>query len=76
MLSDKKILIGVTGGIAAYKICELIRMFKRQNAEVFVVVTTSALKFVTKLTLETLSNNPIAVEQFDIDEYKILHYFH
>lgn len=73
MLSGKTVLIGITGGIAAYKICELIRSYKKQNANVKVVVTPNALNFVTKLTLETLSQNPIAVEQFDIEEYKPEH---
>lgn len=73
MLSGKKILIGITGGIAAYKICELIRMFKRNNADVKVVVTQNALSFVTKLTLQTLSQNQVYVEQFETEEYKPEH---
>lgn len=73
MLSGKKILIGITGGIAAYKICELIRMFKRNNADVKVVITKNALNFVTKLTLQTLSQNQVYVEQFDVEEYKPEH---
>lgn len=73
MLSGKNILIGITGGIAAYKICELIRMYKKANANVKIVVTPNALNFVTKLTLETLSQNPIAMEQFEINDYKPEH---
>lgn len=73
MLKGKTVLIGITGGIAAYKICELIRKFKKAEAAVKVIVTPNALNFVTKLTLETLSQNPVAVEQFDIDEYKPEH---
>lgn len=73
MLSGKKVLIGISGGIAAYKICELIRLFKRQNADVKVIVTPNALKFVTKLTLQTLSQNNVFVEQFDIEDYKPEH---
>ena len=73
MLTCKKILIGITGAIAAYKICELIRLFKKNNAEVKVVVTPNALNFVTKTTLESLSQNPINIEQFDIKEYKPEH---
>ena len=73
MLTDKNILIGITGGIAAYKICELIRMYKKANANVRVVVTPNALNFVTKLTLQTLSNNEVYVENFKIDEYKPEH---
>jgi len=73
MLSGKNILIGITGGIAAYKICELIRMFKRQNANVRVVCTPNALNFVTKLTLQNLSQNNVAVDEFDIPDYKPEH---
>ena len=73
MLEDKNILLGITGGIAAYKICSLIRLYKKAKANVRVVVTPNALKFVTKLTLQTLSNNDVYVEQFDIDEYKPEH---
>ena len=73
MLEGKNILLGITGGIAAYKICSLIRLYKKEGANVRVVVTPNALKFVTKLTLQTLSNNEVYVEQFDIDEYKPEH---
>ena len=58
-INGKNILIGITGGIAAYKICELIRLFKKNRANIKVVVTQSALEFVTKLTLETLSQEPV-----------------
>lgn len=60
----KNILIGITGSIAAYKICELIRMFKKDNCNVKVVLTPNAKEFVTVLTLETLSQNPVYTEQF------------
>lgn len=73
MLSGKTILLGITGGIAAYKICELVRMYKRANADVQVVCTPNALNFVTKLTLQTLSKNNVAVEEFDIKNYNPEH---
>ncbi len=73
MLSGKTVLIGITGGIAAYKICELIRMYKRANAGVLVVCTPNALNFVTKLTLQNLSKNEVAVEEFDINNYNPEH---
>ena len=69
MLSGKTILIGITGGIAAYKICELIRMFKRANANVRVVCTPNALNFVTKLTLQNLSQNEVGVDEFNIENF-------
>jgi phosphopantothenoylcysteine decarboxylase/phosphopantothenate--cysteine ligase len=59
MLSGKNILIGVTGGIAAYKSAFLIRLLIKEGANVKVVATPSALQFVTPLTLSTLSNNPV-----------------
>lgn len=73
MLENKNILIGITGGIAAYKICSLIRLFRKARANVRVVVTPNALQFVTKLTLQTLSNNEVYVDNFEIDEYKPEH---
>ena len=74
MLSGKTVLIGITGGIAAYKICELIRMYKRANAEVLVVCTQNALNFVTKLTLENLSKNPVAVEEFNVEKLESINF--
>ena len=73
MLKDKNILIGITGGIAAYKICSLIRLYKKAGANVRVVVTPNALNFVTKLTLQALSNNDVYVDHFEIEEYKPEH---
>ena len=73
MLSGKTVLIGITGGIAAYKICELIRMFKRTNANVRVICTPNALHFVTKLTLQNLSQNEVGVEEFEIPDFKPEH---
>ncbi len=73
MLSGKTVLVGITGAIAAYKVCELIRLFKKNNANVKVVVTPNALNFVTKTTLESLSQNAVDIEQFDIKEYKPEH---
>ena len=73
MLSGKKVLIGITAGIAAYKICELIRMFKRANAFVRVVCTPNTLNFVSKLTLQTLSQNDVGVDEFNIAQFKPEH---
>lgn len=69
MFSGKTVLVGITGAIAAYKTLELIRMFKRNNAEVKVVVTENALEFVTLTTLQTLSQNPVFIKQFDVETY-------
>lgn len=73
MLSGKKVLIGITGAIAAYKTLELIRLFKKNNAEVKIVVTPNALEFVTKTTLRTLSQNEVFIEQFDYEKFKPEH---
>lgn len=73
MLDGKNILIGITGGIAAYKICELIRKFKKNGANVRVVATPNALNFVTKLTLQNLSQNEVYVEEFNVKDWRPEH---
>lgn len=65
MLSHKKILIGITGGIAAYKTIELIRLLKKANAEVRVVLTPAAAEFVTPLTLQAISGNVVSTSLLD-----------
>ncbi|MCD4683442.1 MAG: bifunctional phosphopantothenoylcysteine decarboxylase/phosphopantothenate--cysteine ligase CoaBC [Bacteroidales bacterium] len=65
MLKGKKILIGVTGSIAAYKIPILIRLLIKEGAEVKVILTDAAKDFVTPLTLSTLSGNPVQSEFFE-----------
>ena len=65
MLTGKKILLGITGSIAAYKIPLLVRLLKKDGADVRVVMTPSAKDFVTPLTLSTLSGNPVLSHGFD-----------
>ncbi len=65
MLTGKKILLGITGSIAAYKIPLLVRLLKKDGADVRVVMTPSARDFVTPLTLSTLSGNPVLTYGFD-----------
>lgn len=65
MLKGKNILVGVTGGIAAYKTATLVRELKKAGAEVKVVMTPLSKQFITPLTLATLSQNPIAVDFFN-----------
>ncbi len=65
MLAGKKIIIGITGSIAAYKIPFLIRLLKKAGAEVQVIMTPAAKDFVTPLTLSTLSERPVLIEFFD-----------
>lgn len=64
-LKGEKILLGITGGIAAYKAAILVRLLVKEGAEVRVVMTPLAKQFITPLTLATLSKNPILVEFFD-----------
>ncbi|MFZ4439818.1 MAG: bifunctional phosphopantothenoylcysteine decarboxylase/phosphopantothenate--cysteine ligase CoaBC [Syntrophales bacterium] len=74
MLKDRRIVLGVTGGIAAYKAAELVRELVRRGAKVRVVMTGNACKFVTPLTFETLSGNPVATELFWVPgEFEIGH---
>ena len=72
MLTGKKIVVGVTGGIAAYKACELVSRLKKRGAQVRVVLTEHACQFVPPLTFETLSSNPAYTDTFD-RKYEIGH---
>lgn len=64
MLQGKNVVLGVTGGIAAYKACDIVSRLKKLNAGVYVVLTQAAAEFVTPLTFQTLSQNPVATEMF------------
>ena len=68
MLKGKTIVVGLSGGIAAYKACDLVRRLKEQGAEVHVMMTRAAREFVTPLTLQTLSGNPVHTELFSLTE--------
>ena len=65
MLKGKNILIGVTGGIAAYKTATIIRLLVKDGAEVKVIMTDHAKEFITPLTFATLSKNPVLTEFYD-----------
>lgn len=65
MLENKKIVLGITGSIAAYKACVLARLLIKKGAEVQVVMTPSAKEFITPLTLATLTQKPVVSEFFD-----------
>ena len=67
MLNGKKVLLGVTASIAAYKTAELVRLFKKAGALVRVIQTEASLNFITPLTLATLSENPILTKMVDSD---------
>ena len=72
MLTGKKIVVGVTGGIAAYKACDLVSRLKKRGAQVRVVLTEHACQFVQPLSFETLSGNPAYTDSFD-RKYEIEH---
>jgi len=67
-LDGKKIVLGVTGSIAAYKAADLIRLLIKEGAEVKVVMTQAASEFITPLTMQTLSGSPVAMTLLDADE--------
>lgn len=64
-LAGKTILLAVTGGIAVYKSCELVRLLMKRGADVRVVMTENAAKFVTPLTFEALSGHPVVTSEWD-----------
>lgn len=68
-LKDKKILIGLTGGIACYKVPYLVRALCKAGAEVQVVMTKAATWFITPLTMETVSGREVAIEMFEEGKY-------
>ena len=74
MLKDKNILLGVTGGIAAYKIANLASMLKKQSANVKVIMTENACQFITPMTFETLTAQKVYTDTFDRNfEFKVDH---
>ena len=74
MLAGKKIVLGVTGGIAVYKAVDLVSRLRKQQAEVKVIMTQSATKFVSPLTFQEMSANPVVVSMWDeLHEYSIEH---
>ena len=67
-LQGKRIVLGVGGGIAAYKAAELLRLFTKAGADVRVAMTRAATEFVTPLTFQTLSGHAVATELFDLTQ--------
>lgn len=63
-LKGKSVVLGVTGGIAAYKACEVVSRLRKLGADVYVIMTKSATEFVQPLTFETLSNHPVVTDTF------------
>lgn len=68
MLKDKNIVLGVCGGIAAYKACEIISLLKKAGANVDVIMTKNATEFITPLTVSTLAKSRAIVNEFEIPD--------
>jgi len=73
-LKSKKIIVGISGGIAAYKTAFLIRLLKKADADVRAIMTNNAARFITELTIETLCQHPVAVEMFPERRYVGTHH--
>jgi len=73
---NKHVLVGITGGIAAYKSAELVRYLVTQGADVRVIMSRAAEKFISALTMETLSQNPVATELFSEKGFTGTHHIH
>ena len=71
-LTNKRILLGVTGGIAAYKSADLVRRLQDDGADVHVVMTESAQEFITPLTLQALSNHPVHLDLLDTETESVM----
>lgn len=69
-LTGKQIVLGIGGGIAAYKACELTRLLVKAGASVHVVLTKAGQEFITPLTLQTLSGNPVTTDMFSLIQEK------
>jgi phosphopantothenoylcysteine decarboxylase/phosphopantothenate--cysteine ligase len=73
MIKGKQIVVGITGGIAAYKVAELVRQFRRRDAAVDVIMTRNAQQFVTPLTFQTISGHPVFTDLFGHYQPEISH---
>lgn len=69
MFKNLNIVVGITGGIAAYKACNIVGFLKGQGANVDVIMTKNACEFITPLTLETLSGNKVVTDMFKRPDY-------
>lgn len=65
IMNNKKVLLGVSGGIAVYKALDVISRLKKKGIEVKVIMTKSATEFVTPLSFQSLSENPVVIDMFD-----------
>ena len=69
----KTIVVGVSGSIAAYKVCDLLRALKKLDYDLEVIMTNNATKFISPLTIGALINKPVLLDDFDEEGYQIKH---
>ena len=74
ILEGKKILIGITGSIAAYKIASLVSLLKKRKADIHVLMTNNAIKFISPLTFESLTGNKVHLDTFDLSPDQSIHH--
>ena len=74
ILENKKIIIGITGSIAAYKIASLVSLLIKRKSEVHIIMTQNACKFITPLTFETLTGNKVHLDTFDLSPDQSIHH--
>ena len=74
ILEGKKIIIGITGSIAAYKIASLVSSLTKQKAQVHIIMTNNATKFISPLTFESLSGNKVHTDTFDLSPDHTIHH--
>ncbi len=74
ILEGKKIIIGITGSIAAYKIASLVSSLSKQKAQVHIIMTNNATKFISPLTFESLSGNKVHTDTFDLSPDHTIHH--
>lgn len=74
MFKNLNIVIGITGGISAYKACGLVSYLRSEEANVDVIMTKNATEFITPLTLETLSGNKVIIDMFLCPDYRDVHH--
>ena len=73
-IANKKILLGVTGSIAAYKAVELVRLIRKENWDVSVIMTEAATRFVGEITFRTLSRHPVVTDMFEkVEDWEPMH---
>lgn len=74
MLKDKNIVVGITGGIAAYKACDIISALRKKDANIYPILTKNASQFITPLTLQTISANKVYMDMFkEIENWEVEH---